>query len=1075
MNDKNINTNLYSRQIATYGIKTMIKLSKMNIFLYGMRGVGVEVAKNIILSGPNKVTIFDPNKVLINDLTSNFFLNEKDVFEKKRRDEACFNSLLKLNPLVKLEILRKDSITEHIKGNSLIKDEKYDVVVITQFLEKDILIEIDNLCRENNIGFIYGTELGIIGFCFVDFGKNFKYYEKEDEEPPNLLVNSISKSSPGIVNLVNPINKSYKNKDYITFKGVEGMTELNNSSPIQIEIIDKYNIKICDTSNFSNYISGGIIMKAKNETVINFDSFETKFKEPYNKEQGFPGQIDFVNRNSNEIIHLGILGLNEYYKNNNEFPKLNDEKDAQEMIRITKKILDEKENEFWINGLKEEYDDFDEFFEKIIKYLSFWSRAQISPISSFLGGLIAQEIIKYTGKYIPINQWFWCNFYETVENLIGKKIDRTLHGTRYDDQISIFGNEIQKSFENSNIFIVGAGALGCEYMKTFSLMGFSSDKEKNNFTFLTDDDLIVESNLNRQFLFRKDDIGKYKSKIASERAKLINPYFNCVDLISKIGPENENKFDEKFWSKQNYVIIAVDNVEARKYISEQCLLFKKVLIDSGTKGTKANSQVIIPNKTINYSPGIEDEDEGIPMCTLRNYPTSIDHCIEWARDNFNGYFVDIIKNVKSFIENREEFYLQLSKECIPKLQIEKLNKIIRYVKIILNNDFVECLKIAMEEYNEIYYESIIRILEDHPPNSFNPDGSYYWSKNKRCPNPLPFNNDNELAFLFVKKYAQILAESMSIPINNEDEYQKKILSNFKNNYKFDFKGKNEKKSKYERYKNVKINEGVLSEEAEKKMLKMKKKEEIEKRIKLSKEKLNKIKEEAQSLNIFEIQKNISKIFNIQEFEKDNDLHIDFIYSASNLKAEIYRIEKCDKIKVKLKAGKIIPAISTTTASIVGLVSLQLYTLSQTNDIKYLREHYFNFAINSFNFCYPTSCMEIINENFNQFIPKKFTFWDYIEVNISMTIEQFIKFIKEKYLLDVLSIEINNQEIVIPEMNKNENKAYNSNNYNISFIKKIEDIYKENFKELNKKYCFIKINTKLNNSKIEMPLIKYKLK
>lgn len=50
--------------------------------------------------------------------------------------------------------------------------------------------------------------------------------------------------------------------------------------------------------------------------------------------------------------------------------------------------------------------------------------------------------------------------------------------------------------------------------------------------------------------------------------------------------------------KQNYIIKAVDNLEARIYIQNQSLIYKKILIDSGTLGTIANSQVIIPNKTI---------------------------------------------------------------------------------------------------------------------------------------------------------------------------------------------------------------------------------------------------------------------------------------------------------------------------------------------------------------------------------------------------------------------------------------------------------------------------------------------
>lgn len=83
---------------------------------------------------------------------------------------------------------------------------------------------------------------------------------------------------------------------------------------------------------------------------------------------------------------------------------------------------------------------------------------------------------------------------------------------------------------------------------------------------------------------------------------------------------------------------------------------------------------------------------------------------------------------------------------------------------------------------------------------------------------------------------------------------------------------------------------------------------------------------------------------IQEFEKDDDKngHIDFIHAASNLKAETFKIEKYDRIKTKLIAGKIIPAVASTTAAIVGLVSLQLYTLCQTTEIKYLRNCNLNF-------------------------------------------------------------------------------------------------------------------------------------
>lgn len=66
------------------------------------------------------------------------------------------------------------------------------------------------------------------------------------------------------------------------------------------------------------------------------------------------------------------------------------------------------------------------------------------------------------------------------------------------------------------------------------------------------------------------------------------------------------------------------------------------------------------------------------------------------------------------------------------------------------------------------------------------------------------------------------------------------------------------------------------------------------------------------------------------FEKDDDTnaHIDYIYAAANLRAEMYRIEKTSRIHVKRIAGRIVPAIATTTACVSGLATLELIKLAQ---------------------------------------------------------------------------------------------------------------------------------------------------
>lgn len=67
------------------------------------------------------------------------------------------------------------------------------------------------------------------------------------------------------------------------------------------------------------------------------------------------------------------------------------------------------------------------------------------------------------------------------------------------------------------------------------------------------------------------------------------------------------------------------------------------------------------------------------------------------------------------------------------------------------------------------------------------------------------------------------------------------------------------------------------------------------------------------------------------FEKDDDRngHIDFITAASNLRARMYNIEAADRLKTKRIAGKIIPAIATSTAAVSGLVRVKYLLIRNT--------------------------------------------------------------------------------------------------------------------------------------------------
>jgi ubiquitin-activating enzyme E1 len=273
-----VDDDLYSRTIFTFGMETMKKLSTMKVLIIGMRGLGVETAKNIILSGPGEVDIFDPSPVKINDLGSNFYLSEEDV-DKKKRDEACVDKLAKLNPYVKVSVLKidqKNDMNEYIK-HYCEKVEKYNVIVFTELHPMYFIDQIDKMCRTKNIKLIYGLCFGLTGFIFTDFGPKHVIFDETGREIKTFLVKSITKGKKGVVTIdtiQGTNNLNIGDGDYVQFKNVEGMTELNDEKKdFQVTMIDYQSFIIGDTSNFGEYTKGGIVYEVKKPVIKQYYPF----------------------------------------------------------------------------------------------------------------------------------------------------------------------------------------------------------------------------------------------------------------------------------------------------------------------------------------------------------------------------------------------------------------------------------------------------------------------------------------------------------------------------------------------------------------------------------------------------------------------------------------------------------------------------------------------------------------------------------------------------------------------------------------------------------------------------------
>jgi ubiquitin-activating enzyme E1 len=191
----------------------------------------------------------------------------------------------------------------------------------------------------------------------------------------------------------------------------------------------------------------------------------------------------------------------------------------------------------------------------------------------------------------------------------------------------VFGKEFQDRLSKLKLFLVGAGAIGCEMLKNWAMMGVGTGDGVN--LAVTDLDSIEKSNLNRQFLFRPPDVGKLKSDTAVKAIQVMNP-----DLVGKfkvykdpVGPDTEAVFGHDFFEPLDAVVNALDNVEARTYVDRRCVFFRKPLLESGTLGTKGNTQVVYPFLTESYSSSQDPPEKSFPMCTIKSFPNQIEHTI----------------------------------------------------------------------------------------------------------------------------------------------------------------------------------------------------------------------------------------------------------------------------------------------------------------------------------------------------------------------------------------------------------------------------------------------------------------
>lgn len=942
---------LYSRQLYVLGKEAMDKMAQSNVLIVGLGGVGVEIAKNVALAGVKSLSLWDPKLTSIEDLSSQYYLTENDV--GKPRGATSMPKLAELNQYTPVRLVDE---SKPLKDN--IKDFEVVVIADVDCLDApngavEALVELNKAARSANTHFIWAQTFGLAGAIFNDFGSRFKVLDTNGEEAQTGVVAQIE--SDGEVLAPSSGRHMLEDGMVIDLKKVNppsfnGLYRVKTPGPLSFFLNERIDGKPLPTEK---YIKGGEWKQVKHPETIDFKSFQDSLSYP----DFFI--TDFAKMDRTAQLHLGFLALMTFkLKNGGALPRPWNEEDAVQTAHLAENLSAQ------LAGLADKVDI------ELIKILAKQARGQLGTTNTVIGSTAAQEVLKaVSGKFMPIKQYLIFDAFEALPSNGVTEQDAAPRFSRYDPYYAVWGHNLMERVSNLKVFLVGAGAIGCEVLKSWALLGLGSGP--NGHITVADNDIIERSNLNRQFLFRPKDVGKPKSVTAAAAACAMNPTYTSnhfTTLTEKVGPETQSIFNDDFWESLDFVTNALDNVEARNYVDRRCIFFSKPLVESGTLGTKGNVQIVVPYMTESYSSSTDPPEQGIPLCTLRSFPTKIDHTIAWAKSQFQALFSDAPASVNAYLTQPN--YVESTLKHTPN-QKEALEQISSYLVDNRPLTFDECITWAAKQFEFFFNHEIRQLLYNFPPDSTTSSGSPFWEPPKRCPSQLDLNFDDRNILEFIISAANLRAFNYGLTGNNDPAYFIEKLSSYQ-------------LEQWEPSAKIKIKASDDEPDADVE-------EESDEIARLA-EKLP----APSTLAGFRL--------NPAEFEKDDDsnFHIDFINTCSNLRALNYGIEPVERSRTKFIAGKIIPAIATTTALVTGLSTIETLKLIQGKKLEDYKNGFVNLALPFFGFSEPMPSSKITYHG-NRTIDKiwgRFTF-------PNITLEQLIDRFDKEHGLEVSMISCGN--------------------------------------------------------------------
>ncbi|XP_055752078.1 SUMO-activating enzyme subunit 1-like [Salvelinus fontinalis] len=161
----------YDRQIRLWGLDAQKRLRGSRVLLVGLRGLGAEVAKNLILAGVKGLTMLDHELVTEESCRAQFLIPVSN--QGQNRAQASLERAQYLNPMVEV---KADTDRVETKPDEFFL--QFEAVCLTG-CSRDLMVRVDQLCVQHNIKVFCGDVFGYHGYMFSDLGQEHNYVEEK--------------------------------------------------------------------------------------------------------------------------------------------------------------------------------------------------------------------------------------------------------------------------------------------------------------------------------------------------------------------------------------------------------------------------------------------------------------------------------------------------------------------------------------------------------------------------------------------------------------------------------------------------------------------------------------------------------------------------------------------------------------------------------------------------------------------------------------------------------------------------------------------------------------------------------